>query len=314
LILTKDSLRRLWRNKYFQVFVDIALALIASSILLLSLRLFLGVEYPLLVVSSGSMMPTLNIGDLIVVQRAEPPQINIGDIVVFKNPRNSAELIVHRVVKISSGQDGYKITTVGDATGGSADQFSPWDGSRLVGRVIMRVPYIGNLYLLLHPGGADRSILTAIIIVAIIILIAMILFSDVEGEDGEDEKRWGISLEHIMYIAAVNLLLISLIVFSLWGYIEIWQPGAIPPQKVKVLGMFPDLQWNENYGEANFSWGFMTYRIDCEIGGSTRLGVPTFSWFQLFFLILILFDAHEVFNLMVRPNLKKLHSREFSEG
>lgn len=311
--MTKDSLKKLWRSKYFQVFVDIALALIISSAFLLSLRLFLGVEYPLLVVSSGSMIPTLNIGDLIVVQGAEPSQINIGDIVVFRSPRNPTELIVHRVVKISSGQDGYKITTVGDAVGGSADQFSPWDGSLLIGRVVMRIPYIGNLYLLLHPGGVNRSVFTAVIIMAIIILIAIMLFSDLESEDSGSEKQRRISPEHLIYIAAVNILLISLIVFSLWGYIEIWQPGAIPSQKVKVLGMFPDLQWNEIYGEAILSWGFMTYKIDCKMGGSVRLGVPTFSWFQLFLLALIMFDAHEIFNLIVRPNLKKTH-QNCSEG
>lgn len=303
--LTKDSFKRLWGSKYFQVFLDIALALIISSTLLLSLRLFLGVKHPLLVVSSGSMMPTLNIGDLIVVQGAEPPQISIGDIVVFRSPRNPAELIVHRVVKISSGQGGYKITTVGDAVGGSADQFSPWDGSLLVGRVVMRVPFIGNLYLFLHPGGTNRSVFTAIVVIAIVILMAIILFSDIEKEDEKNEKRRKISLEHFLYVAAVNLLLASLVFFSLWGYIEIWQPGAIPPQRVKVLGMFPDVRWNENYGEAILSWGFMTYRIDCKIGSSVRLGVPTLSWFQLFLLTLILFDIHEVFNLIVRPNQKK---------
>ncbi|MEM2401634.1 MAG: signal peptidase I [Candidatus Bathyarchaeia archaeon] len=295
-----ETLRRVWRNRYFWAVMDVALALILSLAILFSLRLILGVEHPLLVVSSGSMIPTLNIGDMIVVQTADPSQVNIGDVVVFRNPINPNEPpIVHRVISIDRNENGRvtRISTAGDRTR-IVDRFSPWNASLLIGRVILRVPYFGNLYLFLHQWGDFNGGLIIIIIAAIVILIALTLFTDNKdrGEKSEGERKVGVRLA---YIAAVNMLIISFMVFSLWGFVII-------SRETIILGMYRDLQLNkEKFGNANLSWGFMTYRIDCRIGDSVLMGVPTFSWFQLSLLILITFNGREVFDLLIRPQLKR---------
>lgn len=302
-----ETLRRIWRSRYFWAVMDVALAFILSLAILFSLRLILGVEHPLLVVSSGSMIPTLNIGDMIVVQAVDPSQVNVGDIVVFRNPRNpdnpDEPPIVHRVISIERNEYGRvtRISTAGDRTR-IIDHFSPWDASLLIGKVILRVPYVGNLYLFLHQGGGFNRGLIVIIATAIIILIALTLLMDIRdrGEKTEEERKIGVRLA---YIAAVNMLIISFLVFSLWGFITISREAII-------LGMYRDLQLNEEkFGSAKLNWGFMTYRIDCQIGDSMLLGAPTFSWFQLSLLILIIFNGHEMIDLLVRPHLKRLSLR-----
>jgi len=313
-----EGLRKIWKNKYFRTIIDIVLALLIAFSLLLCLRLALGVEHPLLVVSSGSMMPTLNVGDLIIAQSIDPSQINAdkltGDILVFRDPRNPNELIVHRAVKIQKMDDHYLIVTSGDASRSLSDQFSPWDSSLLVGKVIMRVPYIGNLTLFLY---SERNLSTIILLVIILVIVALIIFAELNQEETiqeETEKKPQRFNLHILYVIIVNILIIAFMIFSLWGSFTFWQPGATSLRRyVTVLGMYRDLQlhvmrYEDIYKEevkAYLYLGFMTYRIDCQIDGGIRPGVPTFSWFQFSLLILILFDGWKLFDL-IYSRLKRL--------
>ncbi len=65
-----------------------------------ALGMVLSTDKPVLTVVSGSMEPTLNIGDLIVIRGADSLEIEVGDIIVF-NPVIVDKLVVHRVYSIS---------------------------------------------------------------------------------------------------------------------------------------------------------------------------------------------------------------------
>lgn len=288
-----------WRKKYFQVFMDIMLALAIIIAFFASISIVLGVRYPLLVVVSESMVPTLNVGDIIVVKGASPSQISIGDIVVFRNPWRTNELIVHRVIDIYFDERGNcLITTLGDNTNPKTgrDQFSPWDASLLVGKVIMRVPYLGNLHLLTYHTWS--ALLFIAIIILLMLLISMMPSQRQSAEGGKHVGR------RLIYIAAVNILVICLIIFSLWGYVNIPLNG----KSVKILGMYEELKLGETmYGEgkAILRIGFMTYRIDCRINDDIRLGVTTLSWFQMLLSILIIFDIEELLGKKINEFLKR---------
>ncbi|MEM3765775.1 MAG: hypothetical protein QXU46_01965, partial [Candidatus Bathyarchaeia archaeon] len=62
-----ETLKKLWKNDYFQTAITIALIFLIVFSLYYSAQAVLGTPYPVLAVASGSMLPTLNIGDLIVV-------------------------------------------------------------------------------------------------------------------------------------------------------------------------------------------------------------------------------------------------------
>src|SRR5437660_12894681 len=71
----------------------------------LGIRLALNTEYPILVVSPGSMCPpsncTLPIGVLIVIRGQDPNGTKLVDMIVFRpNPNKPNYLIIHRIIMV----------------------------------------------------------------------------------------------------------------------------------------------------------------------------------------------------------------------
>ena len=138
----------------------------------LALRAALRTEFPLHAVVSESMVPTLQVGDLLVVQGVvNASRINAasetGDVIVFRKPTDPSEFIVHRTVdKIYRGESWF-FKTKGDNNLGS----DPWEvpENYVIGRVVGRVPLLGYLKIYLgSPWG----------IALFIILILILLFAD----------------------------------------------------------------------------------------------------------------------------------------
>ncbi|MDG6918618.1 MAG: signal peptidase I [Nitrososphaerota archaeon] len=97
-------------------------------------------------VASGSMVPALHIGDLVVINHTPFASLQVGDIIVFHMPAAGggcrSELIVHRIVAI--GQQG--ITTKGDANP-IPDEPTYWPyvtAGCYVGKVVYVIPYLGG--------------------------------------------------------------------------------------------------------------------------------------------------------------------------
>jgi len=148
----------------------LALVVLAEYAVFFGLRVAFRTEYlPFHPVSSGSMIPTLNVGDLIIVRGADPNSVTVGSIIVFHSPRDRDMLIVHRVVGINNQQGTLYFETKGD-NNPTKDSWSPYPGvpqSHLVGIVIGRVAYLGYVILALkEPLGMTAIVLlTALVIV-----------------------------------------------------------------------------------------------------------------------------------------------------
>ena len=146
----------------------------------LGLKAGLRTEYPLLTVASGSMVPTLNVGDLIAVQGVEnASELNVapkpdGEIIVFRSPRIEGELIVHRAIYKEFNVDDslWYFRTQGDANFGPDNWWGSetWNGmisqNRIVGRVIGKAPLIG--YIPLYIRTREGIILVVILIILIL--------------------------------------------------------------------------------------------------------------------------------------------------
>jgi signal peptidase len=298
--LAIQKLKKLWKNEYFQTAITIALILIIVFGFYFGAQAALGSEYPALAVASGSMLPTLNIGDLIIVQKIDPAQIHAdpltGDILVYKR---GDELIVHRAISVRRDEHGvYWVTTRGDNT---ATDDPEWQSTRLVGKVIARIPGIGNLPLFLH-SEKNMYILFLALVVILIILMLPFGFREEEAsakkEQSAEEKKLFSKINRSLFLyIIINIILLGLIIFSLWGFITIWQPGANPPHDVPIMGMLSDIQFHENFnvGEVYLSQGFLSYQINYEVSGGTRQGVPTFSWFQFFLIILVIYNTWKLY-------------------
>ncbi|MEM3737488.1 MAG: signal peptidase I [Candidatus Bathyarchaeia archaeon] len=92
--------------------------------------------YPTAIIS-GSMQPTIDVGDLVIVTKISPEKIKPGDIIQFKGER---ENIVHRVVAVQQGATKTFITK-GD-NNNSPDR-EPVKPDQILGKVTYIVPKIG---------------------------------------------------------------------------------------------------------------------------------------------------------------------------
>ena len=114
---------------------------VAAFALLLTWALF--VQTDTRRVSGTSMLPTLEGGDLLVVQSVPINQIHVGDIIVYGGLCSvGAESVVHRVVNITA----QGLITKGD-NNQQTDQFygiavSPITPQCLEGKVVFVVPYV----------------------------------------------------------------------------------------------------------------------------------------------------------------------------
>ena len=83
------------------VIKDIAIVVIAVVVIWLSLQAVFGTQNPFYVVASGSMIPALEVYDIIVIQGHDPfEEVQVGDIIVFDRPSDHNRVIVHRVESI----------------------------------------------------------------------------------------------------------------------------------------------------------------------------------------------------------------------
>jgi signal peptidase I len=318
--LTVETLKKLWRNEYFQTAITIILINVIIFGSWFGVQWALRTEYPALAVASTSMLPTLNVGDLIIVHGTPPDQIYAnylnGDIIVFWR---SGELIVHRAVYKEQRGGVYYFTTHGDNNPLYATE--EFQDSNLVGKVVGRISNVGNFALLVHTQQ-NMYLFTIVMIIIIVIILTFLPETDKEQESTQDKqtkkkaKLFGIIDIKMIYLLVLNLLIICFIVLSLWGALTVWQPGSNPPQDVTIRGMYPDVQFHESFKRANnnvlevfLSQGFLTYTINClasdGVNNGVRTGVPTFSWAQGAIILLVLIDVWEL--------VKFLRSRKTAE-
>ena len=123
---------------------------------------------PFYVVVSGSMIPVLQVYDIIVIQGHDPfEEVEIGDIIVFDRPSDHNRVIVHRVVSITN-EDPKTIRTQGDANPGSIPGTDfPITEEEYIGKVAYIIPQLGYVTQILQPP-------TNYIIIAVVIGIMII--------------------------------------------------------------------------------------------------------------------------------------------
>ncbi len=97
--------------------VDRCLTAIAVLVCLAVLAVVVGgvVGYRLLVVETGSMVPALHVGDLVVSHDVRPMAVHPGQVVTFRDAALGGRLVTHRVVRMQPDGLVVHFTTKGDA-------------------------------------------------------------------------------------------------------------------------------------------------------------------------------------------------------
>lgn len=92
------------------------------------------------VVLSGSMRPTLQVGDVAVLRSVDPASVKEGDVVTF---RSSSGLITHRVARVEETDSGRLLYTKGDANN-TVDP-DPIKDTQVIAKMAYSIPKVGFL-------------------------------------------------------------------------------------------------------------------------------------------------------------------------
>ena len=185
---------------------DIVIVVIGVIVIAFGLHIALGTGNPFYVVASGSMIPELEVYDVIIVQGdcfdlwgilnhedcvrfswyTQFEEIMIRDIIVFDRPSDHNRVIVHRVAAIID-DDPKTIRTQGDANPGSIPGTDfPIKEREYIGKVIETLPQVGYITQLIKP---PINYVIIAIVVGIMILKQFTKKKDVKGAGFTDTQN-----------------------------------------------------------------------------------------------------------------------------
>jgi signal peptidase len=91
------------------------------------------------VIYSGSMRPTLEVGDIVIIARKNPDLLTVGDIIAYR-VEGSPIPTIHRVIEVEGAGFDRKFITKGDDN----DQpDEPVQQGQVKGKVVLVIPRLG---------------------------------------------------------------------------------------------------------------------------------------------------------------------------
>ena len=204
------TLKKLWKNDYFQTAVIIGLIVAVVLGFFYGSQLVLNTPYPTLTVETGSMcIPydsfcdgwthpfarTLHVGDILIVQGVNPRDLNVNypnsDIIVFHEPGNPSKLIVHRIAAVQEIDGKLYFQTKGDGNGlrpwpetPTVSDYDQWSGGQgvpqglVVGKVIARIPWFGHITLFMNKNPIGLPIVITLIVLLVVLEFVIPLLKD----------------------------------------------------------------------------------------------------------------------------------------
>jgi len=161
---------------------DIIIVVVGVLIIWFGLKMVTGTDNPFYVVSSGSMVPDLEVYDVLIIDGNIPfEEVEVGDIIVFNRPSGHDRVIVHRVAAIID-EDPFTIRTKGDANPASIPGTDfPITEEEYIGSVWHIIPDVGYITRIMQPP-------VNYIIIAII--IGIMIFKQISKGKKEKEASY----------------------------------------------------------------------------------------------------------------------------
>jgi signal peptidase I len=239
--------------------------LFAAVLLLIAARflsVFSGTFFPIDIVSTESMTPTLMKGDLIAWTPSDINDVKIGDVIVFKSWLSwpDEKLIVHRVVDIKKEFGKVALITKGDANN-YTDQAGPhipepyvieknFIGKSIsIGNLPLKIPFIGIIGIWINDGfkilsqpsaskGATTSlgVFTPLIISVILLVISFFILPE-RAKTFREKIRLNIFGQQSLSVR--NLVLFFFTIFVIF-FISIHCFAFDSVQASVGVGEFPD--------------------------------------------------------------------------
>jgi signal peptidase len=171
-----------------------ALNVVGTVVLAVALLVTAVVAFPAVVgadnsyvVLSGSMQPTIEAGDVVVVAETPPEKIEAGDVLAFDRIEGDDKRTTHRVVEVVERDGERYFRTKGDANEEPDAHLVPADA--VIGTIQFTIPEVGRLF---SVANSDAGVL-AFVAVPGFLLVASELWELVAAAraDGADAENLG---------------------------------------------------------------------------------------------------------------------------
>lgn len=180
---TESILKRKKRVKAIKIILFIIFIVVIYNIILLGIssvgedKSFNLFGYKAYIITSESMKPKIEIGDVIIVKKVGEEEINTDDIIAFKIDNELTN--THRIINIIDENGQKRYITKGDNNREEDIEEVSYD--EIQGKVVMVIPALGNVVNFMQ----DKII----VLVVVLIILIIALFYIVKSEKKETRRR-----------------------------------------------------------------------------------------------------------------------------
>jgi len=157
------------RARRARMLSTILLGSVIVAVLVVIVGMVLGI-WRFTVISTGSMRPTLNPGDVAVLTSESTADLKQGQIVAFHPPGEPQLTVLHRVSSVHRVPNGVIIQTKGDANN-TTDQWRARIIANTIWRETVKAPKVGYLAVWSH----QRAIRLGVLILIVTLVVSMLL-------------------------------------------------------------------------------------------------------------------------------------------
>lgn len=172
------------KTKTIKKIVEIIAIILIYNIILIIVSSINGKNFNILgykayIVTTDSMQPSINAGDIVIVKNGKKDKIRQGDVITFNQ---NDEVITHRVIKNITEESNVEYITKGD-NNNTEDTFKvKYDD--VIGKVIITIPYLGKIISIL-----DNKIIILILLLVILIIIFIKIEKNEKLENRREKKK-----------------------------------------------------------------------------------------------------------------------------
>ncbi len=107
------------------------------------------------VVLTGSMLPAIQVNDVVVTKKVDTNELEVGDIITFASTdsRFAGTIITHRIIKKNPAKDGRGVTFQTRGDNNNVADSALVESNNIYGKVILKIPKLGYLQEFLASDG-----------------------------------------------------------------------------------------------------------------------------------------------------------------
>ena len=131
--------------------------------------------YKAYIITTDSMTPSINAGDVIIVKKVQEEKLQVGDVITFQK---QDKVITHRITNIEE-QDGKKVyTTKGDNN--NLEDNETIEYANIEGKNVLTIPKLGYII---------HTLENQIVFLLIVLILLILLFLKIEKDEKMENRR-----------------------------------------------------------------------------------------------------------------------------